>query len=209
MRQGWGWLWIGLAAAVLSGAAALAPPAPATAPALRPLGPDELVVFLELLRSGAHGPVPVPLEHRFAAGDRFLFEVTLSRGGYLALAKLDARGLPAQRVWPRESAGHPVTAQTAVRLPPVGSLQLRGTGPTGLALLISLTPLAGRLPPAGPAPAPPVASRHRWLEQVRLRDVVVDPRPLPELPPLAFQGTLRAQETAGIRLVLQHPGGPP
>src|SRR5579864_3784351 len=87
-------------------------------PGLRPLGADELVVVLKVQMPVGDGLMTVPLDHRFAPGDPFVFEVSPSRGGYVALYGLGPGHHLGRRVWPGETAGYPVTAQAFARLPP-------------------------------------------------------------------------------------------
>jgi hypothetical protein len=168
---------------------------------LRPLGNDELVVFVKVQKTEGDGLMTVPLDHRFSPDDHFVFEVSPSRGGYVALYGLASGRHLKQRIWPSEASGFPVTAQSFTRLPPVHSLSLSGQGPTRLALLFSLTPLAdGGPPPPSPVSAP--ASPRRWLKQIRLRDVVLNQASLPDVPAATYQGKLPAGEPVGIQIEL-------
>ena len=133
---------------------------------------------------------------------RSVFEVSLSRGGYVALYGLGPDRRLQQRIWPSDAAGYPVSAQVSVRLPPVHSLGLKGQGPTRLAILFSLTPIV-----VGSSPSPPTlsvpASPRRWLKQVRVRDVVLNPTPLLDVPVAGYQGKLAAGEPVGIQIDLR------
>jgi hypothetical protein len=175
---------------------------------LRPLGADEIVVFLKVQKTEGDGLMTVPLDHRFSPNDHFVFEVSPSRGGYVALYGLGPDRRLKQRVWPSEASGYPVTAQSFTRLPPVHSLSLSGQGPTRLALLFSLTPLVGGGPPSPSAAIAPVSPR-RWLKQIRLRDVVLNQASLPDVPTAIYQGKLPAGEPVGVLLELasaeKHP----
>lgn len=161
--------------------------------ALRPLGSDALVVLVRVQKATGDGLRTVPLDHRFSPGDRFAFEVSPSRGGYVALHALGPERQLGERVWPETPGGEPVAARGFTRLPPGNSLSLEGKGPTRLALVFSLTPLGS---PSGEIPAA------RWLRPVRMRDVVVNEDALPEAPAAVFQGKVASGQPVGLQVVL-------
>lgn len=175
----------------LAAGAALAQENPWTA--LRPLGADALVVFVRVQKATGDGLRAVPIDHRFSPGDRFAFEVSPSRGGYVALHALGPERQLGERIWPPAPGGEPVAARAFTRLPPGNSLSLKGKGPTRLALVFSLTPLGSQ---GGEIPAA------RWLKQIRVRDVVVNADSLPEAPAAVFQGKAAAGQPVGLQVVL-------
>jgi len=169
-------------------------------PTLRPLDPAVLLIRVTVERlDDEHGPVAVPLDHRFATGDRVRFDVRSSRAGCFSIASVDGRG-DLHPLWPRDGGCHPIAAETATRVPAMGGLRFGGRGPTRLALLVS--PIATRA--ASPATPHSTGSRRRWLKQIRLRDVVVDETPVVEEPVTYFQGEIADAETAAVKLVLHH-----
>ena len=176
---------------LLAASAALAQENPWSS--LRPLGSDPLVVFVRVQKATRDGLQAVPLDHLFAPGDRFAFEVSPSRGGYVALHALGPERQLGERVWPPNPGGEPVAARSFTRLPRENSLSLEGKEPTRLALVFSLTPFSdegGEIPDA------------RWLRQIRLRDVVVNQDSLLEAPAAVFQGKVAAGQPVGLQVVL-------
>jgi hypothetical protein len=164
----------------------------------RPLAvPERLPLRLEVtalrLDNATQAMVPVRADAPFKTGDVVAFDVKASRGGYLALLSSGTAG----RLWPPEAAGHPMPSQAKVRVPASGRLRLSAPSPTKLSLVFSPRPLDGSAPPGSPAEKP------RWLKQIILREVTLEPGEAG--PALIFDGSLSEAEKAVIELELRHP----